>query len=277
MIPAILRDAMPDMSMINVSPEEVRPHPYPHVIKQPFIQPDFYRRLKAEFPSDSLFVIRPRGVGRTGRDFFEGDPEFSTFLAKSQAWSEFHNYFSSESFLRFAFGLFGPYLETFGCRVGQAEATLVDYTESRLSLWRHKWLQNKVVRRLFGRHNNLNHLFTRFDIEQAAEGYDKPVHCDWPNRWLSMIVYFCDADEIGMDGGDLRIHEHIESKPYPAYERHPKEQQTRIIQTVRPRENLGLIFLCSNNSYHSVTKVRTIRDYRRFIYLNVSSMADSIW
>lgn len=264
-------------SILNVSAEEIVADPYPHVIKKPFIQPDFYRQLKEEFPADALFVGRPRAVARTGRDFFKGDPQFDEFLQNSQAWREFHNYFNSTAFLRFAFNLFGPHLERFQCKVDPDDAKLIDYTESRFALWRHKWLQNKLVRRIFGRHNNYNLLFARFDIEQGTEGYAKPVHCDWPNRLLSMIVYFCDADEIQMEGGDLRIHKHIESKPFCEYERNPREEQTQIIETLRPRENLGLLFLCSNNSYHSVTKVSAMHDYRRFIYLNISSMADSIW
>lgn len=262
-------------SIINLTPQDIVEEPFPHAIKQPLLRPDFYERLKKEFPANALFEGRPRLIGsRTGRDLFKGDPEFDGFIENSAPWREFYDYINSPSFLSLALELFGPYLSRFGCRIEPSRANLVDYTEDRFALW---WRSKKARWLGLGRRENPNDLFVRFDIEQSAEGYSKPVHCDWPSRWLSLIVYFCDAEEIGMDGGDLSIHEHLDSKSYSKYERHPKEERTRIVQTLRPRENLGMFFLCSNNSYHSVTAVRSTQDYRRFIYLNVSSTAQNIW
>lgn len=121
-----------------------------------------------------------------------------------------------------------------------------------------------------------NEQFIRFDIEQFKQGYYKPLHCDNASRLVSFLVYFCDADELEMKGGDLGIHEHLQRKEPPAYERSPSDEDTRLVATLRPKENLGIFFLCSNNSYHSVTPVESMNDYRRFIYTNVSSCADII-
>lgn len=262
-------------TILNITPAEIVADPYPHVMKQPFIQPEFYQRLKAEFPADQLFDGRPQLIGsRTGRDFFRGDPEFDRFMNTSAAWQEFYSYINSDSFFQLALECFAPHLERFECRVDPEKARLIDYTEDRFSLW---WRSKKAKWLGLGRGQDPNQMFIRFDVEQSANGYKKPVHCDWPSRWLSLIVYFCDADEIGMEGGDLCIHEHLESKPYSKYERHPKEEDTRIIKQIRPQENLGLMFLCANNSYHSVTAINAINNYRRFIYLNVSSTAENIW
>lgn len=260
--------------VFNVTPSEIVPSPYPHVAKQPLIQPELYRRLKAEFPSNKFFEGRAKVIGsRTGRDFFKGDPEFDQFIKSSPAWNEFYNYISSPDFIKFSMACFGPYLKKFNCSVDPAKARLVDYTENRFSLW---WRSKKAI--YFGsRAGNPNDLFTRFDIEQGAEGYEKPVHCDWPSRLLSVVVYFCDADEIGMDGGDLRIHDTVDDRPYSECKRKPKPEDVKVVKTMRPRENSGAIFLCSNNSYHSVTAVNSVKDYRRFIYLNVSSKAENIW
>ncbi|MEA2625158.1 MAG: hypothetical protein QOD06_1203 [Candidatus Binatota bacterium] len=266
-------DAASDI--LEVAADEVVSRPFPHVVRRPFLQPEFYSELKREFPPDAMFDNRRKAIGaRTGRDLFKGDRDFETFLDGSPAWRRFHDYVASPEFLSLAFELFGPYLDEYGCRVDAERARLVPYTEHRFALW---W-RSKLGRWLgVGRGKDPNDLFVRFDVEQSTEGYRKPVHCDWPSRIFSLIVYFCDAEEIGMQGGELRIHEHVETKPFPAYERHPSEQKTRVIQTLEPRENLGVFFLCSNNSYHSVNAVQSIRDYRRFIYLNVSSTAENIW
>jgi hypothetical protein len=259
----------------NIAPADVVEQPYPYLYKDQLLRPDLFQRLKAEFPSDKLFDGRPTLIGsRTGRDFFKGDPEFNGFLAGSPAWKEFYDYINSRDFLDLTLQLFGPYFQKFGCAVNADKAKQVEYTEDRLSLW---WRSKKALYLGMGRKANPNNLFTRFDIEQSGAGYDKPVHCDWPSRLISMIVYFNDADEIGMEGGDLRIHEALEPKAPRDYNRHPKADQTRIIKTLRPRENMGLLFLCSNNSYHSVSAIKSVRDYRRFIYLNISSTAENIW
>jgi hypothetical protein len=261
-------------SVFNVTPRDIVASPYPHVISEQLVRPDLYRRLKDEFPPNGFFEKHQKTIGsRTGRDLFKGDPHFESFIKGSPAWSEFYEYIGSRAFLNYAMTLFGPHLRNFNCSVDPAHVKLVDYTENRFSLW---W-RSKKANYLGSRAGDPNKLFTRFDIEQSAEGYDKPIHCDWPSRLISVILYFSDADEIGMDGGDLRIHVPKDDRSYAQCARKPKPEEMQIVQTIRPRENLGLLFLCSNNSYHSVTAVRSIRDYRRFIYLNISSMAENIW
>lgn len=265
----------PNEELIQLTPADVVGEPFPHAVKQGMLRPDFYRRLKDEFPPDHLFDNRGKRIGaRTGRDLYQGDTGFDEFIKSSPAWSKFHQYMKSPQFLELTLRLFGPYFQRFHCRVDPEEAHTVDYTEKRLAVW----LRARLVR-WFGIKSNEdpNQLFMRFDIEQSDAGYYKPVHCDNPSRLASFLVYFCDAGEIGLDGGDLRIHQHLENKPYPDYERHPKEEHTKVIATLRPKENLGLFFLCSNNSYHSVTSINHANDYRRFIYLNMSSRAAGIW
>ncbi len=268
-------------SPINLTPQDIVADPFPHIIKQPLIRPDFYQRLKEEFPPNALFDGRSRLLGerfgfgaRTGRDLYQGEPRFNNFLKTSTSWREFYDYVNSPSFVKLVFELFGSYMKQYGCRVDPSKSKLTDYKESRLNLW---WRSKQAKWLGLGSQKKPNDLFVRFDIHQSKEGYSKPIHCDWPSRLVSLILYFSDADEIGMDGGELRIHEHLESKPYFNYERYPKKEGTRVIQQLRPRENLGMFFLCSNNSYHSVNAIRSIKDYRRFIYLNLSSTAENIW
>ena len=271
------RHAAPGIAapVFSVTAEDVVTSPYPHALSEQLIRPDLYRRLKAEFPADAFFEQHQKTIGsRTGRDLFKGDPHFERFIESSPAWTEFYEYIGSQAFIDYALKLFGPHFQQFKCAVDPQQARLVDYTENRFSLW---WRSKKAIY-LGSRAGNPNDLFTRFDIEQSALGYDKPVHCDWPSRLISVIVYFCDADEIGMDGGDLRMHAPLDDRPYEDCPRQPPpEADLKIVQRLRPRENLGMLFLCTNNSYHSVTAVRSISSYRRFIYLNISSRAENIW
>ena len=130
---------------------------------------------------------------------------------------------------------------------------------------------------MLSRDHDPNTLFTRFDLEQGAEGYGKPVHCDLPNRIASLVLYFCDADEIEMEGGQLCLHEPTAATDPRKAKRYPREEDTRVVARVTPRHNTGVFFLCCNTSYHSVTPIITQAGYRRFVYINISSRAKSIW
>jgi hypothetical protein len=68
-------------------------------------------------------------------------------------------------------------------------------------------------------------LFTRLDVEKSTSGYDKPPHCDRGNRLCSLIIYFCDADERGLEGGELQIFRHKRER---AIEKMPRTPRLRM-------------------------------------------------
>ena len=77
-----------DLSTLNgifeLSPADVVPRPFPHVIKQDILESDFCRELNAEIPTDNLFDNRGKRIGaRTGRDFYRGDPGFDEFIEEN--------------------------------------------------------------------------------------------------------------------------------------------------------------------------------------------------
>jgi hypothetical protein len=267
--------------MLTIAASDLTPKPFPFILKQPFIEPALYERLKAEFPSNDFF---DRSVGpgsRSGRDLYRGDAEFDAFMNTSDAWRSFYEYINSEEYMDLVLSMFGPYLKEFACDADPARAKFTTYWEPRENLEPKSFLARTAqkAQRVLHREGEdaTNELYCRFDIEQGGRGYDKPVHCDRSNRLVSMVIYFCDADEIGMKGGELSIHEHKQQKPYREYERHPKPENVRTVKTLKARDNLGLLFLCSNNSYHSVTGITDLKSYRNFTYINLSSRAEKIW
>lgn len=258
--------------------EAVESHPYPHVAKEPFIDELLYDRLLSEFPADAVFDKCSAVGGRAGRDIYVGDPEFDDLMRNSPAWREFAGHLRSPAFVNFILELFKEYLPLFHCRVNALRARYVDYVEPREVLAEKSRFMSAArqgLERLVG--GNCNDLFVRVDLAQAGVGYGKAVHCDRPNRLISMLIYFCDADEIALDGGELLLHKHLMKKDVRAYERHPKPGSTEVVRRLRARKNLGLVFLGCNNSYHEATAVRSLRGYRRFVYISVSSRALSIW
>lgn len=263
-------------------PEDVVAEPYPHVIKQDFIDPDLFQRLKREYPSDEMFDRSSSAGARAGRDLYRGDAEYDSFLASSSAWSEFHNFMNSQQFVDFIMSLYGDYLGRFECYTDPKLAKFVDYVEPREELHDKSRIGQKfdeIVMRM-STPKNVNDLAVRMDLGQAGVGYHKAIHCDRPNRLITMVVYFCDADERDAVGGDLGIHEFINKeskKSYSEYPRHPRPGETKEVARLRPKENLGVVFPCSNHSYHSVTPIESQNGYRNFIYCSVFGTGKTIW
>lgn len=264
--------------MIDTTRLQVAADPFPHVVLEQFLDPEFYARLRADFPTEADFDAAPKVGPRSGRDIYRGDEEMEKLLRRSSGWREFHGYLNSSSFLADTIELFGAQLETSGFALPAESLRFREWTEPRGDL-----VQNRHLRRAKGATQRLSKavkaedIYCRLDIHQGIKAYAKPVHTDRPNRVASMILYFADADEIGCVGGDLSIHAHIEDKPISQYERHPAPQNTTVVSTLRPRENLGVFFLCSNNSYHSVSEIQSLSGYRDFVYINLSSRSDRVW
>ena len=74
-----------------------------------------------------------------------------------------------------------------------------------------------------------------------------------------MLIYFCDADEAGMKGGDLVLH-----------------GSGGDSVTIRPRHNRMVMFPCTAASLHSVTMIRRQSAPRNFVQVTVSSSVD-LW
>lgn len=261
---------------------DIVPEPFPYIVKESFIDPDLYQRLKREYPGDEIFDQSSSIGARAGRDLYWGDADYDSFISASPAWREFHDYMNSSKFVDLILNLFGDQLIRFQCYTDPNVAKFVNHVEPREELKSLSRIGRKVreimIKLSAGKH--ANELAVRMDLGQAGIGYYKSIHCDRPNRLITMIVYFCDADELGAVGGDLMIHELINKeskKSYSEYQRHPKEEHTQVIATIRPKENLGIIFPCTNNSYHSVSRIETQKGYRNFIYCSVYGIGKSVW
>lgn len=268
-----------------VTPEDVVRDPFPHVFAEPFVRPELFARLKAEFPADTVFDSNSSLGGRAGRDLYPGDEAYDELMGSSPAWRELYEFVDSSAFVQLTLDLFGSYLEPFGCLASAEKITYDHWIEHREVLaetsTKVSRLGDKVKSKL-GLVSSLdgadpNDVFVRMDLAQGEVGYEKVVHSDRPNRLVSMLIYFCNKKDIGMEGGDFRVHKHKVVKPIRAYERHPKESDTEVVVTLEPRENLGGLFIGCNNSYHSATAVTRSDSYRNFVYASVASRAKQMW
>ena len=261
--------------MLNIDPTLVSDTPFPHLTSTEMLPPSIFEQLKADYPTDEELDATVGTNGRAGRDVYRGEPAFEKLLARSAAWRDFFAYANSPEYVDLVLRCFGQYLEEYGCSVDPKKAHWTDHVEPREELGPKSRAARALSRLSSASKLDPNDLFVRFDPAQARAGYHKPVHCDISNRLTTMLIYFSDARPA--DGGVLRIHEHLEQKDLARYERHPKEEQTKVVAELVPRENSGALLLCCNNSYHSATPVMGDDTRRNYLYMSVSSRNPDIW
>ncbi len=275
--------------MLQVSRQDVVSDPFPHVIKQGILPDALFARLRADFPDESVFAGQKGESGTSGSrtgsgfDIYRGDSSFDALVARSDAWREFADYLNSEKFADTFREVFADHLGSIGLKVDIANSHVdPGYAEPRAVMSetatfkdRVDGVANKLLAPL--RSPKPIELFTRLDIHKSMGGYAKVPHCDRPNRLCSLIVYFTDAEAVGLEGGDLSIFKHKQAKPVVDYERHPRPADVDSVATLSPRANLGVFFPCMNNSYHGVSAVTSKGVARDFLYINISGRKSSLW
>ena len=274
--------------MLQVSASDVVADPFPHVISEEILPPDFYARLRADYPTAEIFEDQKADTGmsgsRTGQgfDIYRGDGTYDKLIKTSDAWAEFDAWINSRAFVDKFVEVFGDYLEDIGCRATispeKYDPTLIEGREGMTVRPTMKERFNTMTR-AFRPKNSLGEvdLFTRLDIHKALKGYNKAVHCDRANRLCSFIVYFVDAEKQGIEGGTLTIHKHVQEKKPQDYERHPKPEDAPVVATLTPKENMGVWFPCCNNSYHGVNAMVSNGKERDYLYINISGQSDTLW
>jgi hypothetical protein len=273
--------------MLNVTRQDVVNAPFPHAVVENVLDPSLYARLKADFPRRSDDAAVPNTGSRVGKgkgfDIYRGDERYDQLVSSSAAWREFEAWINSPAFIQKFLDVFGDQLGALGigARIDPDQYQR-DMIEPREVLKETQSTPKRVIDKLAKLVDRPDPskpvpLFTRLDIEKSTSGYAKRPHCDRRNRLCSLIVYFCDAEERGLDGGDLQIFEHVEATDVRKMPRHPAPDEVREVARLKPRDNLGVFFPCSNNSYHGVTEIRSEGIERDFLYINISGETRSLW
>lgn len=105
-----------------------------------------------------------------------------------------------------------------------------------------------------------NECFTHIDWSSASDGYTREIHRDSDKRIWNFLIFLSDKD---WDGGDFLIHSSDDLKEYP---RHIWDNSLPVHKKIEAKKNLGLFFLSTPNSYHSVDIQSNTRSDRKFIY-----------
>ncbi len=115
-----------------------------------------------------------------------------------------------------------------------------------------------------------NALFFRFDFQAAGPDYRSFVHVDWPRRVVGGVLFFCDAAEEGMHGGEFGLYQDQDFRGDRVCHR------PQLMKAIAPRHNTGALFLNSNRGFHGPVPIRRMTGVRKWVYFSISSRRN-VW
>jgi hypothetical protein len=228
---------------MNLDIVPVSERPFPHVVVDNFLDADLYRRLSETFPECQA------NSGPTGYTCFWGDEDYARLMEAEPAWRQLFASVHCQQFIDYSIKQFRDTFESEAV-LDLTKARYTPFQESRVDKER-RYLENIACAP--------DELWVRLDILQGRTGYDRRRHVDHRRRAISMLIYFCDADDNQMVGGDLLLH----GRDGP-------------VTAVRPRHNRMAVFPCHGASFHSVSPIVSQAHPRNFVQVTVSSSVD-IW
>ena len=85
-----------------------------------------------------------------------------------------------------------------------------------------------------------------------------------------MLIYFCDKDEQGIEGGELVFHT-IKNNDYKITRdnRFYDKNDLQEIATIPPLNNSAVIFKNNLKAIHSVNEITSIAGKRKFCYVSI--------
>ncbi len=236
------------MGVCDFELQEIQTEPFPHVVKYPFLDPEFYERFKKVFPT----IPKTDGVGRTGYDLYPGDPDYPALLEIPE-WREFYDDLHSQRFIDYISQQFPESMKE--AALGGETPVYKEFLETRNYLKADGPIPDEV--------RPVHEVFVRMDVQQGHPGYYKKAHCDYKRRLASLVLYVCDQDETGIEGGEFVLHNSKKNM----FGKTQLSEHSRFA----PKHNFALIFPRVNTSFHSVTEITSANGPRNFLYVAPSA------
>lgn len=239
--------------MLRIQSEALSKTPYPHLVQDQVFDPEFYEALKASYPEFG----KAEGWSRMSKDLIRGDRAFDEAISAGP-WKELYSYFNSSAFIRDMSSLFKGTFNEDELAVSLDDLNLIDYTETR------EWISaRKVSEAIKHFDGNREDVFIRMDFGRGDTGYVRPNHLDWRHRICSILFYFDDPVETGMEGGHFIIHDE-------------PGDDGNIVSKTKPKNNQAIFKVDNNDSYHSVDEITKIDGERKTLYVAISSRGQ-VW
>lgn len=120
-----------------------------------------------------------------------------------------------------------------------------------------------------------NIMYLDMDFSVSEKGYNRGPHRDRESRVINFLIYLNTLAK--KDGGTLSFYQTKNKKNY-TYPRFPKKKDVYKSHKINAKEGVGVFFLSSPNSYHSVSKFYgKVKKKRYFIYGSYSLNKAVTW
>jgi hypothetical protein len=244
----------------NLKPEDVKSHPYPHVIVKDALPKELYEHLAGEFPSlEDLVELRqyddPAYLGNNRRINIKAYDSLIHPLV-TPTWKSFVRNHTSVSFLKKAFELFEPHIKK--------------YYHHRFSGFGNREDFKIKVRKDY--HIDKNEALDAEFYLDAQIAINSPVleethavrlvHIDDADKLFVGLLYMRHPDDKSK-GGNLEIYRRVE----PGEKGLAEDPRVQLVDTVVYDQNVFIFFLNTPESFHGVS-IREVTPYpRRFANL----------
>jgi hypothetical protein len=231
--------------------------PSPHLYLPRLLDPEAFKKL-APFPD-----IKVRAMGRSGRDLFMGEPGYDEVIHRD-GYSDLYNLFTSAEFVSWVLSKFADDMHRYGCAFAAKDAKLMNppFLETREAL--------EHAPNVLDEKAPANELFNRFDFTIARGNYTSYVHLDSPRRVIGGLLFFSDAEEEGMAGGEFTLYRDL------LFANDRSAHLPIPVKKFPMRKNTGVLFLNCNVGFHGPSRIRSIKGTRKWVYYSISSR-NQVW
>lgn len=215
--------------MINFEQGQSYIYPYPYMVVENCFDEKTLNNLINEFPD-----VSSEGTVMGGRKKINASPKnelFNSWIQTAPTWNQFYHWLNDDNIFN----------------------SIREYYNEPLKEW------DSVI----NENSSLNQdCYLHIDWSSATDGYVREIHRDTNPRIWNFLIFFNDKD---WDGGDFLIHSSdnaVGNLPHQIW----NKDTLPVHKTVEAKKNLGLFFLSTPNSYHSVSKQFNTKTPRKFIY-----------
>ena len=133
---------------------------------------------------------------------------------------------------------------------------------------------NKITKNLEKKYTK-NSLNLDVDFSCSNFGYHRSPHRDRDNRVINFLVYLNTIEK--KDGGAFETFNIINKKISNNLSRFPNKKNLKKVNTISPKQGKFLVFKSTPNSYHGVSKFKSLTKKRIFLYGSFSLNKPIIW
>ena len=233
--------------------------------KYNFFKKHHYEKLYDEFPPEKYFT-KKHDLG-SKKYFNSKDLNFNKFLQTSKSWSEFYDIVNSENFLNEIFNLCKKNLNEINER---KKIKKIQFKQIVKTDFISKLLRK--FKQLFG----IYELRLAFEFSLLKNGDFIPPHNDTENKLVSLMAYFPQQTQLEeKDLGTNFFICHKENKDVWRADMMDKLSSKefynnyKIFYKSEFKTNKLVGFIKSKNSWHDVSVINTVSNYRKSLNINL--------